>query len=130
MFLLNISNKLSIKQWQTRGKDAKDSVTFTKKLYYQMGLVDDQTEHSCGNNNEIISPGTFFGNIAKVVEITGLDKRIISCFSTVLSFLSCGHYIKVDQFKNYCFEEAKMTIEVFTNDCYSTQKTYSWGRQY
>lgn len=117
-YLLNISYKLSIKQWQARSKDSKYSVSLrkadiTKKFYDQMGLVVDQPKQGGGNSNDGNTARRFFANTDIVSEITGLDERILIRFSTILSTLSSCHYIQIEQFKKYCIETAKLVLQIY-----------------
>lgn len=99
-FLLNISYRLDIRQWQTRGTHAKESVKnrkafITERFYAEMGwvgLVVDQPKQGGGNSNDGNTARKFFENPAKVAIITGLDEYLIKRFSNILSALASGLY--------------------------------------
>lgn len=78
-----------------------------------MGLVVDQPKQGGGNSNDGNTARTFFKNPSLVSEITGIDKDLIERFANILSIISCGHYIKEEVFKNYCFETAEMAIKLY-----------------
>lgn len=112
-YLLHISYKLELQKWQARGDSAKEEVKkgeIATKFYEQMGLVVDQPKQGRGNSNDGNTARKFFKNPSLVSEITGIDKDLIERFANILSIISCGHYIKEEVFKNYCFETAEMTI--------------------
>lgn len=117
-FLLHISYKIEIKQWQVKGSEAKERVktrknTITTLFYREIGLVVDQPKQGGGNSNDGNTARKFFDNPAKVSEITGLDSELICRFANILSALSSGHYINIQEFKFYCLETAQMCIQLY-----------------
>lgn len=117
-FLLHISYKLDIKQWQARGPQAKESVKNRKtiianRFYAEMGLVVDQPKQGGGNSNDGNTARKFFENPEKVADITGLDENLIKRFSNILSTMASGYCIQVEPFKVYCFDTAKLCVSVY-----------------
>ena len=117
-YLLHIAYKLELQQWQARGENAKEKVKKRKskiatEFYKEMGLVVDQPKQGGGNSNDGNTARKFFKNPSLVSQITGIDKELIERFSNILSIISCGHYIKEEIFKKYCFETAQMAISLY-----------------
>jgi len=78
-----------------------------------MGLVVDQPKQGGGSSNDGNTTRKFFKKPSLVSKITGIDKKLIERFSSILCVLSCGHYIKEEMFKSYCFETAQMPILLY-----------------
>lgn len=117
-FLLHISYKSELQQWQARGKEARVKVKnnkniITDRFYKEMGLVVDQPKQGGGNSNDGNTARKFFNEPDKVAEITGLDKNLIRRFSNILSTISSGHYIKIFEFKEYCWQTAILCVELY-----------------
>lgn len=117
-YLLHISYKIDIKQWQARGTALKDQVKekktkITDLFYEKMGLVVDQPKQGGGNTNDGNTARNFFENPEIVAEITDIDKDLIERFSNILKTISSGHYININTFRPYCMETAKKCIELY-----------------
>lgn len=117
-YLLHIAYKLELQQWQARGENAKEKVKERKskivtEFYKIMGLVVDQPKQGGGNSNDGNTARKFFKDPSIVSQITGINKELIERFSNILSIISCGHCIKEDIFKTYCFETAQMAISLY-----------------
>lgn len=117
-YLLHISYKLELKQWQARGKESQEKVKERKNkicqdFYKEMGLVVDQPKQGGGNSNDGNTARKFFKNPELVSQITGVSKELIERFSNILCVVSSGHYIDEEKFKTYCFTTAEMAIDLY-----------------
>lgn len=117
-YILHIAYKLELQQWQARGENAKEKEKERKskivtEFYKIMGLVVDQPKQGGGNSNDGNTTRKFFKNPSIISQITGINKEFIERFSNIVSIISCGHYIKEDIFKTYCFETAQMAISFY-----------------
>ena len=117
-YLLHISYKLELKQWQAKGEEAKQKVKerksrITSLFYRKMGLVVDQPKQGGGNSNDGNTARKFFNNPLLASQITGIDKVLIERFSNILSVISSGHYIQQVHFKEYCYETAEMAVSLY-----------------
>ena len=115
-YLLHIAYKMELQLWQSRGDAAKDAVkdrknSITNLFYEKMGLVVDQPKQGGGNSNDGNTARKFFDNPTIVAEITGLDENLLKRFANILSTISSCHYIKLDTYKAYCLETAKLCVQ-------------------
>lgn len=136
-YLLHISYKLELQQWQARGTETKENIKKRKKeitdnFYKVMGLVVDQPKQGGGNSNDGNTARKFFAEPEKASNITGINTDIIRRFSNILSVLSCGFYINTEIFKTYCIETAKMCVNIYGwyKMSASVHKLDSWSRYY
>lgn len=50
-------------------------------------------------------------NSSIVAKIKGLNENLLKRFATILSTISSCHYIKLDTYKSYCLETAKLCVQ-------------------
>lgn len=117
-YLLHLSYKLELKEWQARGQAAKDRVKEKKKIltdlfYEKLGLVVDQPTQKGGNTNDGNTARKFFNNSETVSEITGLNKELIDRFSNILKVISSNHYVNIENYRAYCLKTAELCIQYY-----------------
>ncbi|KAK4881633.1 hypothetical protein RN001_004952 [Aquatica leii] len=98
-YLLHITYKLELQQWQARGENAKEKVKERKSkiatfFYKEMSLVLDQPKQGGGNSNNGNTAQFFLKNLSLVSQITEIDKALKERFANIFSIISCGHYVK------------------------------------
>lgn len=101
--LLHIAYRLPLKIWQVKGNENKQIFEENNKRIQlefrsKMGLIVDKPKPGCGSTNDGNTARRFFQNPDLSAEITGIDKQLITNFSTILRVLASGCRINLDKF--------------------------------
>lgn len=101
--LLHIAYRLPLKVWRV-SKHNKQFLENKARIQNQFrrrtGLIIDQVKPGFGNTNDGNTARRFFNDSEIAAEITGIDKRLIENFATILRVLSCGMPIDVKTFQD------------------------------
>lgn len=117
-FLLHLSYKLEIEQWQARKPEEKQSVENRKKIMQtafkkEMGLNVDKPKSGCGTSNDGNTARNFFEKYQQSAKITGVDQDIIYRFYIILQAISSGHEINIENFRQYSVKLARMIVNKY-----------------
>lgn len=116
--LLHIGYKVECKKWQARGDENKALVqsrktTIRKSFKDRLHLNIDCPKPGFGSSNDGNTARRFFENSSMSAEILEVDKILIKKFHTILQVLSSGFAVKVDVFREFCYETAEMFVKLY-----------------
>ena len=116
--ILHIAYRLDFKKWQAKGEDIKQQLANRKKIIQErfrekMGLLVDVVKQGAGTTNDGNTARRFFANPQVTSDITGVDTDVINRFRVILQVISCGEFVDVEKFRQYCTATAHRYIELY-----------------
>ncbi|GBM03169.1 hypothetical protein AVEN_70589-1 [Araneus ventricosus] len=93
-----------------QGKSRKEQKVIRDRFRKEMGLSVDILKQISGTNNDGNTARRCFANSTLSSDITGLDIKLIKCFSIILQIISSEQEIDEDAFGKYNFDTAKLYV--------------------
>src|SRR5205814_6828983 len=126
-FILHLSYKLVIKEWQARGEGKKAKVSENKRKIQaefksKLGLIVDKPKPGYGSSNDGNTARRFFQNPSISSQVTGVDEDLINRFGVILITFSSGYAINIDLFKKYCLKLPKKFVNLI--NCFILQQKW------
>lgn len=115
--LLHIAYRLDLKKWAVRDDDKiileKRKKIIQEKFKTELNLLIDIVKQGSGTTNDGNTARKFFECPTKTAAITGLNQNLIHKFAVILQAVTSGEIIKIDKFKDYAYDTAKMYVDMY-----------------
>jgi len=115
--IIHIAYKLPFKKWIVSQSEKQKLDDRKRKIQNdfktEMGLLVDKVKTGYGTSNDGNTARRFFNNIELSSKITGVDIDLIKSFALILSIISSGYNVHVENFKNLLRNTFKLYIELY-----------------